>query len=142
MTILFIKSEIMNFLPTNISNFFPNLETLEAGRKIQKIFRSNFEKLFKLKNNILDQNEIEFIDDDEIFQDNPSLLWISLKENKIKKISGNIFVNLANLKRINLNGNDCSLNDFYRNDRKSGTNNLEIAEFICGAKLPENFAYL
>jgi len=142
LTSLEIESEVMYYLPTNISKFFPNLSQLKAKKRIKKIFRINFKNLPNLKYIYLQDNDIEFIDDDHIFQDNPKLEVINLEGNKIKKISENVFVNLINFEKINLNSNECAMNEFCVSNEKTIVKfNKSTIDNICGAKLPMMFSY-
>lgn len=139
-TNMVLDAEVMYYLPIRIYKFFPNLVSLRAKGKIRKIFKQNFENLFQLEEIFLNDNQIEFIDNDQTFQDNPKLERIFLSQNKIKRISENVFKNLINLKTITLERNYCSLKSVSKNENLKNSK-AEAATNICGAKLPENFGY-
>jgi hypothetical protein len=132
-----ILSQIMHYLPNNISIFFPNLKTLTAAKGIKEIFRENFEGLPELASIYLESNDIEYIDDDQIFQHNPNLQNIDLSENRIKRISANVFINLIQLRTVNLNFNDCIYDESFVLDYDGNSSN-PITN-VCGADLPRKF---
>jgi Leucine-rich repeat (LRR) protein len=142
MTYVELYSEVMHYLPREISKFFPQLSTLKAQGGIKNILQINFKNLRELEEIIMNDNHIEYIDDDNIFMDNPKLNFINFEGNKIKKISENLLINLKKLGRFNLLGNECSVQYFHKIDSKSKYDSSKVVvDSICGAKLPSNFSY-
>lgn len=137
-TYLLIQSQIMYFIPTNISTFFPNLQILIAGNKIRKIFRANFEGLSKLEELHLAENEIEFIDDEKIFKSNRNLKKIILEGNKIKRMTKYVFISLLNLEYIDFDNNDCIIDGIYEKQKNVDDSGQNVT--VCGADLPQKFA--
>lgn len=133
-----LNSQVMHFLPTNISSFFPNLKHIEAHGKIKMIYRENFAGLKNLEELNLNNNDIEFITDDEIFRDNQKLIRVMLQNNKIRKISENVFVQLKELMILTLNRNECTDNYFSKIENLKNEE-AHIVKEICGCKLPKNF---
>ena len=102
-----IDDQKLNFFPSNIENFLPNLEVLKivsSGLKI--LSQGNFETFADLKLVDLSDNEIESLDED-LFTFNPALKHILLDSNKIKNIAANIFEPLHGLESVSLKNNDC-----------------------------------
>lgn len=74
----FFGNKDILFLPKNPARQFPSLETYDAGNcSIKQIFKSNFEKLHKLKYLYLQSNAIEKINSDT-FEDLIHLEQLSL----------------------------------------------------------------
>lgn len=98
----------LNFFPLNISNFFPNLESLSASRtKIENISRKDLQILPKLKEFIFNDNKLKFLDDTHLFDDMPLLAQISFNNNPIIHVASNLFKNLRGLKFLHFYKSKC-----------------------------------
>lgn len=106
-TKVLIVNQKMFFMPSNLSDYFSNIEELKILKsQLKEIEKVDIENFRELKVFHIIGNEIEEIKGN-LFDNNKNLVEIDLSENKIKLIDGNAFNNLQKLKTINLNGNGC-----------------------------------
>ncbi|KAG5667279.1 hypothetical protein PVAND_015265 [Polypedilum vanderplanki] len=97
----------VNFLPKNLSQFFPNVILIQAqNSNIKGIFKEHLAGLQKLKILILSDNQIQGIKAGT-FDENENLEMIFLENNLIKQIDGKSFDNLRKLKKLHLSRNSC-----------------------------------
>lgn len=96
-------------LPKNIDTFFPNLIGLSAEQHLKEITQSDLKSFPKLKHLWLGRNQLEVIQKD-LFEFNPELMYICLRQNFIKEIYANVFDSLKSLRILELDRNDC-IND-------------------------------
>lgn len=102
----FVKdnSEV-KFLPERIGEKFPNLKVLSVSKCALTILREHyFKNMTKLKNLLLNHNQIEMIELDA-FKDlkNVETLW--LRNNKIEKFNGTLFSRMNSLITLLLSDN-------------------------------------
>jgi hypothetical protein len=131
------RSRKVDFIPLDIFSEFPNLNglqiddtnlpTLKAGlfkpelenikflflpwNAISSIEPSAFQYLTKLKWINLRYNSLQSLPN-QLFQNNPDLIYIGLEWNSINSIHPNFFDGLSRLKQIEFRFNDCSQADF------------------------------
>lgn len=123
--IIYFASQTVNFLPSGIENFFPNLEGIWIhNSKLKSINKLNIKPFPKLKQLYLPNNDVEVLDDD-IFEVNPELIYINFRNNKLKVIGRHIFNRLANLKTVIFINNTC-----IDSDASVESNKTEIAKLI------------
>ncbi|KAL7015156.1 hypothetical protein ACKWTF_016307 [Chironomus riparius] len=104
-TRVFIYPSYLPTFPSELSDFFPNLEYIEIYNAEMKTICSNDLKGFtKLKKLRLDFNKISYLPGN-LFEFTPKISQISFANNKITKIGPQIFDKLENLIKFDLRGN-------------------------------------
>lgn len=102
------SSPELEFLPSGIEKFFPNLEKIaivETG--LRAITSDDLKEFPKLKSLILRNNKLSEIDSN-LFEFNQHVEHIDLSGNELKFIGTNVLKPLANLKKINISNNQCA----------------------------------
>lgn len=86
---------------------------------IKSIHRDTFSKLIYLTTIHIDNNLIEFLDED-LFRNNKNIKWISLSDNYLQQIQDNTFKNLMNITNIELAYNNLTelTPSIFKNNRK------------------------
>jgi len=131
-----IDFSLIEYLPTNISSFFPNIKEYCAYGIIKKIVKENFEKLIYLERIDLSNNMIESIDEN-VFEDNKRIEKIFLNFNKIKSIQPETFKNLKNLRNLEMKENICA--NLYLQEVSNSERRLEVIKNVCGSLLAHSF---
>jgi hypothetical protein len=86
-------------LPSNIANFFPNLESIHVTTSIDEISREDIEKFINLKELHLYNNKIVNINNN-LLAGNPKVQAISFNENPVRHVALNVFDHLLDLKHM------------------------------------------
>lgn len=145
-----VANIIWNYVPKYISNFFPNVLTLQISNakllsissddlaglkklvhinlmqnKLQSLDESTFEDLQSLKAIYLSSNQISFIFP-ETFARLPSLRILHVDQNRIHMLPGEIFEFNNNLEEINFNRNKIN---YIPCDTFNGLRNLQLVDF-------------
>jgi hypothetical protein len=109
----------VNFLPTKIGKFFPNLIAINVkNSKLVGIFEINLVGLKKLKFLNLGHNQIQGVKAGT-FKDNSELEMIILDHNNIAQIDAKAFDNLNYLRSLHLADNSCQTAFINADDQKS-----------------------
>lgn len=141
---LSLLSSVMNYLPTNLGIFFKKLQHFKANKRIKEIFRENFQTLQNLRTLDLNQNQIHFIRDSDVFIDCKELWKIDLSSNGMKSIASDTFINLPKLSELPFSINDCA--SVYLK-KEENIQSARFSEFLylvelCGAKLEYFFTFV
>jgi Leucine-rich repeat (LRR) protein len=97
-----IVHQPMDFLPRNMSNFFPNVISIElADLGLTEITREDINGFPKLKQMNLNPNNIRELGNG-VFEGNPELEKLALSGNPIKNIAHNVFDNLTKLTLLHM----------------------------------------
>lgn len=95
----------VKFIPVNIGEKFPNILVFQIFNcSVKKIGKTHFNNLFQLRQIVLTNNVIAEVDD-QPFQNQRQLEWLSLSNNKITWLYGKVFSKLRKLKQLNLEDN-------------------------------------
>lgn len=102
-------AQTINFIPSGLEKFFPNLEGLRLSTsKLKAIDRCDLEPFKGLRSLDLQQNQLEFLFDD-LFEYNPELEFINLGANKLQLIGSRVLEHLPKLREVYLGAsNGCS----------------------------------
>ena len=112
----------LGFIPGNISNFFPNIITVNmVVCQISEIKQEDIKSFRQLQQFDVDQNKIREIPNG-FFDENRDLKFISFSNNPMKHISFNVFDDLSSLERLHFGGNFC-INTY-------GENRAEVLDLI------------
>lgn len=104
-TAFVVIDQIMNFLPNDLSQIFPQIETILVVRsKLMSLQKQNFQGFSKLKSVTLRFNSLSFIDG-EAFDGVERILYIDLSNNQIQQIPSGLFSRLSHLTTLILSGN-------------------------------------
>lgn len=100
-------NKFYHFMPQGLSQIFDKLQGLEFVHSKLKVVRlKDMRTHFHLEYLNLRGNDLECIDGD-VFTYNFKLKFISLADNKIRRIDTKIFQNLLQIQQFYLNGNFC-----------------------------------
>lgn len=103
------SSPNLSLFPTNLEKVFKNLISISIyDSKLQQITQSDLKPFVNLKILQLHYNELKLLPEN-LFRFNPKLEEIYLNSNQISHIDPNVFDGLANLKKLNLDGNKCKV---------------------------------
>ncbi|KAG5670174.1 hypothetical protein PVAND_000455 [Polypedilum vanderplanki] len=98
------KREI-HFMPSGISDIFPNLRILYIQScQIKTISRKNFKRFNELTTISLTENQIEHIDEDT-FYEVPNLYSLRINGNRLKNVPDNLFIYAPRLQHFIFDGN-------------------------------------
>ncbi|KAG5667916.1 hypothetical protein PVAND_015881 [Polypedilum vanderplanki] len=111
-TELHLRSTIIHFLPINLKEAFPKIQTLKVfNSSLKEVKKENFEGFLNLTNLELNKNILEKLQSDT-FESLIKLEKIVLSGNKIKYLHGSIFSKNLNLTEIVISNNQLeTLND-------------------------------
>lgn len=105
--LLFIKFQNVPYLPHNIGEFFPFLETFYVMKSnIQHLMIGDLDGLDNLIHFDVSHNPVELIEKD-FFKNNTKLMKISFHDCHLKKIEKGSFDGLKSIYLLELNYNDC-----------------------------------
>jgi hypothetical protein len=108
-----IHGQTVNYFPTGIDKFFPNLEAIAiVNSKLEIIEKSDLKPFRQLKMLYLDSNQIEALENN-LFEFNIAIVFLKLDRNNIEYIGENVFQPLKNLTHLNLILNVCISNVAY-----------------------------
>lgn len=98
---------VISYFPTGLDSLHKDFELIYMGGvQLQEINQSDLKPFKKLVTLYLPSNNLEIIDDG-LFDFNPKLKYIDLRNNKIRYIYPGVFANVKNLLFLALNGNVC-----------------------------------
>lgn len=104
--ISFMNQYLLNF-PLNVSNFFPNLESITVFRTgLTNISRSDIENFPRLKELDLTYNDIEVISSD-LFRGNLQVQALAMSLNPLRHVAHHVFDNLHELSTIDVRNTRC-----------------------------------
>lgn len=105
--LLLIDEQKMKFLPENIHNFLPNLKGIVIDSSELVSFTKNDLKPFgQLIFLFIGNNNIEELEND-LFENNKALQWVSFINNFTKRIGGDILNHTESLQFANFQRNSC-----------------------------------
>lgn len=101
------ESPLLEFLPTGIEKFFPNLEKIEISDSgLKNLTQNSLKNLTKLRFLILNNNKLEDIDSNP-FEFNNKIEKVDLSGNQIKIFQVGSLKVLKHLKKLDLSNNLC-----------------------------------
>lgn len=101
-----VFNQQVEYLPTNIGETFPRLNSLRIQRSgLKNIDRNSFSKMNDLETLSLWNNDLESLDHDT-FDDLPLLIHLDLNDNNIEKLDRRTFNKLLALITLNLDSNE------------------------------------
>lgn len=104
---LYAYHQNIPYLPSNVGEFFPNLESYFILRSnVQHLIRDDLDGLDKLIRFSVANNPIELIEKD-FFNKRSELTLISFANCHLKKIEHGAFDGLSSITFLNLDSNDC-----------------------------------
>jgi hypothetical protein len=117
-------NKFYHFMPQGLSNVFDKLQGLEFVHSKLKVIRlKDMRAHIHLEYLNLRGNDLECIDGD-VFTYNFKLKFISLADNKIRRIDTKMFQNLLHIQQFYLNGNYCYS---YKANNKNEVNGMKEA---------------
>lgn len=106
LNVMFIPN--LNFIPSNIGNFFKNIIVLKfEDSNLKEINQDDLKQFPKLRSLKLSHNQLETIEEDT-FKFNHDLESIYLNDNKISHIEAHVFSHLSKLRILMLDFNNCN----------------------------------
>lgn len=103
----FVKFQNIPYLPHNIGDFFPNLDTYYVMKSnVQHLIPGDLDGLTNLKNFDVSHNPIELIPKN-FFKGHRNIIKISFHDCHLKKIEHGAFEDLKFIEFMDLNHNDC-----------------------------------
>lgn len=126
-----INTKIMNYLPRNIEEFFPNLEAIQVWHtNLVEVTVDDFkpfgEKLIRVH---FDHVEVAVVEAD-LFKFNPNLEFISFYFSKVRHVDNGAFANLNRLTTLYFESNPC-INANAVNDRTGVLSLINRVEVYC-----------
>lgn len=107
----FTDNNIINYMPKDISKYFPKIETLIIQHaSLLEIYSKDLNGLIELKIIYLSYNKLQILPSD-LFIHNKKLTSIDLKNNRLRVINGNVFDNLKYLVELEISGNPINFGD-------------------------------
>ena len=120
---IWVDNEMIHYFPQRLESFFLNLTFIYISNAgLKEVHQSDLKPFSKLMELHLDGNEIEIIDED-LFEFNRELQYISFVNNKIYHIHPDVFNNLFSLEYLRLEYNKCI-------SRNADNNNEYVRELI------------
>ncbi|KAG5682654.1 hypothetical protein PVAND_011993 [Polypedilum vanderplanki] len=105
--LLLIDEQVMKFFPSNLYEFFPNLQGLIIdSSQLSSISKNDLRNFPNLRMIFIGNNKIDELHDD-LFEKNLSLEWITFLNNFTKKIGSEILNSLSKLEFANFMRNSC-----------------------------------
>lgn len=102
-----IQSQIVNFMPEELENFFPDLEGIRiAHSNLKSVEKSDIKAFKNLKHLYLNDNDLESLDGN-LFESNLHLRVIDFTNNKLKVLGENILLPLKHLEVAHFQNNVC-----------------------------------
>lgn len=99
---IFMNNQVMTFIPRNISNFFPNIESIEVFNVgLTELTREALNGFPKLRQMNLNPNNIQIVSND-VFEGNPVLEKLALSGNPIRSVAHNVFDHLTKLDLVHM----------------------------------------
>lgn len=100
-------SPLLEFLPSGIEKFFPNIEKIRISHSgLTNLTQNNLKNFSNLRILILNNNKLEHLDSD-VFEFNNKIEEIDLSENQLKDLRVESLKVLKNLKKLDLSNNAC-----------------------------------
>jgi Leucine rich repeat len=131
---LSITNQDIGFLPFNIHEFFPNLETIDATNAFKEISREALIGFPKLRQLHLNTNKIQIIEPN-LFEGNPNMIAISFVNNPVKHVAYNVFTNLTSLHSLRFDFATC-----HSQAAELNRANVELLMFRLLVNCPPTFA--
>lgn len=104
---VYITGQPITIVPRNISNFFPNLESLDLRNvDVTEVTNRDLLGLNKLKEFILVKAKIQILESD-LFVNNNLLQSISFNSNSLRHVAHHVFDNLPYLTSLDLLSSGC-----------------------------------
>lgn len=103
--ILNILGQNLTEPPIGLHKMFPNLEVFKISESsLEKLAKSSFEGMKKLKEIDIEGNNLENLPED-VFEDLIHLEYLNMAHNSVQELSNGIFKKLITLKKLRLKGN-------------------------------------
>lgn len=100
--VIYINSQTMNFLPSGIGKFFPNIFGMEiSSSKLKYLEKIDMEQFRKLQDFHLSSNEIDSLHGDT-FDNNPDIKCLHISSNQVKFIGANLLHPLTQLTTVSI----------------------------------------
>jgi BspA type Leucine rich repeat region (6 copies) len=100
---IWIEAQNMTLTPRNLSNFFPNLETINYRTSgLAELKPEDFSGLIHLKALLFNGNKLQEIEAN-LFGDTPKIHSISYSVNPIRHVAHGVFDNLKELSSLHVN---------------------------------------
>lgn len=134
------SGRILNYFPLNLTNFFKNLKFIEIyNADMKEITKDDLQQFGdNLREISLQNNKIEVINGD-LFDGTPNVEKITLNNNKIGFIESGSFGNLTKLRELSVANNPCTGgNDYAWNSRE---NVDKLIEKVLESCKDENFTF-
>lgn len=104
---LIINGQVVNYFPTNIHSFFPNLNFIRViSSSLKSIVQADLKPFTKLEKFSAEDNDLVELDSD-LFEGNTELRWIQFWNNNLNLIGENIFTPLEKLEFAEFSSNQC-----------------------------------
>lgn len=101
------NDKVVNFIPINLGDFFPNLVNVQFGRtQLLTISSNDLRQFSNLEYLFVQNNKLEKLDAN-LFQFTPKLRGIFLSGNLVKSVGKNVLSNLKNLTSVDFSMNTC-----------------------------------
>jgi hypothetical protein len=98
--VLYVKGKTLHYLPRHIEKFFPNLKGITVFTSKTKVLRrQDIAPFSRLLFVFMNEGLIEAIDGD-LFDDNPTIQYVSFTLNPLTNVAPNAFDSLKQLKEI------------------------------------------
>lgn len=130
---LYAYHQNIPYLPNNLGDFFPNLESYFVMRSnVQHLIPGDLNGLDNLVHFSVVRNPIELIEQG-FFSNHTEMTLISFSDCHLKKIERGAFDGLHSIKYLNLDSNDCisKIYGSYRYDLRSRP--IQLLEFLTDA---------
>ena len=96
----------IKFLPSNIHEFFPNIESIDATNTLEELSREDLSVFPKLKELHLNSNQVQVINSN-LFAGNPNMTAISFISNPVRNVASGVFENLSQLTELRFDSVAC-----------------------------------
>lgn len=129
------ESTTINYIPKEITKFFPNLERIRIyNSNLKSIEMADLNPFSKLKELELNHNQLELLPSD-LFEFNQQLRYINFDYNSLKLVGENLLTSLQNLDKAKFQGCNC-ISD-YENSKSSIPTMIANLRSQCSS--PEKF---
>lgn len=103
---LSFRNQGITELPTNIAEFFPNVEAIDTTNTLERITREDLEVFPRLRELHLNNNNVRIIETN-LFAGNPNMSAISFISNPVAHVAHGVFDNLTQLTQLRFDAVAC-----------------------------------
>jgi hypothetical protein len=93
-------------LPTNVEQFFPNIESIDVTTTLEELSREDLSAFPRLRELHLNNNRVQVINSN-LFAGNPEMVSISFISNPVRNVASGVFDHLVNLTQLRFDGVAC-----------------------------------